>query len=188
MCSFFTASDRSMTMLNRSVSPLGCHAFTLVELVVVIVVLSVVSGVAIVRYYDWSQRSRDVAIATEIRTVSQVVRDYIEYADTPPSSFLYQSVTGGITDPALSARYSVDPTRNVGPLGVTCSLVWHKETPTTIICAWGNPRYGGVPMLVTDADRIDRLIDDGYFYSGTVRCDDDAETNEVLSIYYQVIF
>lgn len=47
------------------------RAFTLVELVAVIVVLAVLAGVAVPRYFDYRQRALTSAIAGEVRAVQR---------------------------------------------------------------------------------------------------------------------
>lgn len=51
-------------------------AFTLIELIVVMVVLAILAGVAIPKYMDYSRRSEAVRLAADIRTITSAIRQY----------------------------------------------------------------------------------------------------------------
>ena len=54
----------------------GGRAFTLIELIVVIVVLAILSGVAIPRYFDYAARARESACKGTLGAVRAAVANY----------------------------------------------------------------------------------------------------------------
>jgi len=53
-----------------------CGAFTLIELIAVLVVLAVLAGVAIPRYFDFSQRARAAAVTSEVKVIERACLAY----------------------------------------------------------------------------------------------------------------
>lgn len=67
------------------------RAFTLVELIVVIVVLAILSGAAIVRYYDYTDKARESADAGALGGINEALNQkYLanRMADAPQSAWV----------------------------------------------------------------------------------------------------
>lgn len=158
------------------------RGFTLVELLAVIVVLAVLAGVAIPKYLANAQRARDVVIANELRTVSRVLTDYVVYSSPRPGVFSY-AAGSGISDPALTAAYTTDPTIVPGAMGVTCTM---QYVAGTVYVYWGWPMHGSYNMNSTDYLRIDALADDGYTLFGRFTAGEDYDTAYITVIQYQI--
>ncbi len=138
-------------------------AFTLIELIAVIVVLAVLSAIAIPRFMDTGVKARAAAIVADLRTMNHALREYrVTHGDWPP-------VAAGNTAPAL------DPFLAVNPLGRTTTEPWylyevdpfepnpsarliriHVQITTTVDPGTSNP----VHLL------IDQTIDDGNTETG----------------------
>lgn len=58
----------------RSLSPV--RAFTLVELIAVIVVLAILAGVAVPRYFDYTDRARSSAVQGTLANVRSAIANY----------------------------------------------------------------------------------------------------------------
>jgi prepilin-type N-terminal cleavage/methylation domain-containing protein len=87
------------------------RAFTLVELIAVIVVLAILAGVAVPRYFDYSTRTRGTAIASDFRTIARAARSYwIDNGRVPINPW-------SATRAAINATYGpyIDDTKLLGP-------------------------------------------------------------------------
>lgn len=145
------------------IRPYANRAFTLVELIAVIVVLAVLSAVALPRFLNTDVQARAKAIIADLRTMNHALREYrMTHGDWPP-------VATGNTAPAL------DPFLTVNPLGRTTTEPWylyevdpfesdpnlrliriHVQITTTIEPGTSNP----VHVM------IDQAIDDGNTETG----------------------
>lgn len=109
-------------------------AFTLVELIVIIVVLAILSGVAIPRYIDYSTNAKATAIVQDYRVIRQTAYGYY---------YLYNSYgTSQTPDPEapveLRSAFQQDPyTRSAGSpwrWASTCGQsvfttdLWYRQT------------------------------------------------------------
>ncbi|MBY0263503.1 MAG: hypothetical protein K2Q20_14250 [Phycisphaerales bacterium] len=109
-------------------------AFTLVELIAIVVVLAVLSGVAIPRYIDYSTNAKATAIVTDYRVIRQTAYQYY---------YLFNSFgSSGGTDPEapvqLRTYFQQDPyarsagspwrwASTCGPSVFTTDL-WYRQT------------------------------------------------------------
>lgn len=176
--------------MNRFKSSARRPAFTLVELIVVIVILAVLSGVAVVKYRDYSRKARESAVATDIRRITQTVTEYVLYSNPRPAPASYFAPTG-ITDPDLLARFTSDPLTTVGPLGTPVSAITHNDSSIHVnwyldhTDAQTEAAYNGVNWLT-----IDRLTDDGSNISGrlTLLTAGDPETSTAENLDYWLSF
>lgn len=137
--------------------------FTLVELIAVIVVLAILAGVAVPKYFDYRQRALASKLAGEVRAVQSALRQYIaEHGASMVSS------GGMIGDPTFD-RY-LDTSR------FSAATLAQQGYSITTIDYTNSGMYLGVSMFITKdafapADdpvllRLDELIDDGNPGSG----------------------
>jgi prepilin-type N-terminal cleavage/methylation domain-containing protein len=86
-----------MLAVARTPRSLAARAFTLIELIAVIVVLAILSGVAIPKYLDYSNRSRTAAVQGSLGNVRSAIGNY--FAD--------QSINGAAAYPTLAQLTTV---------------------------------------------------------------------------------
>lgn len=140
-------------------------AFTLIELIAVIVVLSILSAVAIQKYNDYSERARVSVISWNLKVLRRAFMQYwIDHGEFAPDQ------NGGLMPPEMNAYLSNDvwstPIAGIG--------VYNWEGPP----GWAGIEAIGVGSLVSvPADptndpfwrSIDRTIDDGVLTTGLFR-------------------
>jgi len=61
---------------QRSIGAVGARAFTLIELIAVIVVLAILSGVAIPRYFDYADRAKTSSLQGTLGAVRSGLASY----------------------------------------------------------------------------------------------------------------
>lgn len=127
--------------------------FTLVELVAVIVVLAVLAGVAVPKYFDYSSRARVSATVADLRMFKNAVISYKIDNNEYPAQAL-----PGVTPPELVSRFENDAFSR-GP-GLGGQYQW--------LSAGG---WSGMYILSTaghDAEwlQVDQILDDGSFQTG----------------------
>jgi general secretion pathway protein G len=86
-----------MLAVARTPRSLAARAFTLIELIAVIVVLAILSGVAIPKYLDYSNRSRTASVQGSLGNVRSAIGNY--FAD--------QSINGTAAYPTLTQLTTV---------------------------------------------------------------------------------
>lgn len=143
------------------------NAFTLVELVAVIVILAVISVVAVPRFLDTSEKAKVTAIAANLKMIRRAIIEYqAVHGVFPPDQ------NGGIMPPELGAFLAND----VWSYTITGIGVYNWEGPP----GWANHEAIGIGSLVSvpvdpTADpfwlAIDRQIDDGVLITGYFRWD-----------------
>ncbi len=143
------------------------RGFTLIELIVIIVVLAILSGVAIPKYIDYSERARVTAISANLKMIRRALLNYrMEKGDYPPDQL------GGVMPPEMNEYFSsavwATPIQGVG--------VYNWEGPP----GWAGIEAIGVGSLVsvpssplTDPfwQKVDAQIDDGNLSTGFFRWD-----------------
>lgn len=122
--------------MNR---PCARRAFSLVELIVVIVVLGILAGVAIPKYNNYRDAAKLRANVANIRAITGTFRDYCLYTYPQPSSFQYYAGEA-IAIPELAARFDREPMQTAGAFGDSVSTVsW--DGAGSLIVEWEWPRY-----------------------------------------------
>lgn len=143
-------------MTNASV-PSRCRAFTLVELIAVIVVLSILAAVAMPRYFDYSQRARVSRMAEQFKVLARAVQQYqidngepvrdVSWGLMFPGLERYLQSTGSVTSPYGGTWYSHNLTSQPG-----VAMVLVNSTATT-----------------TETQTVDAIVDDGDIANGNMR-------------------
>jgi prepilin-type N-terminal cleavage/methylation domain-containing protein len=135
------------------------RAFTLIELIAVIVVLAILVGVAIPRYVDYSRRAESSALASTWRSLSRAVQTYKrEFGAWPPGVR-----TPGHTSvpPALVNMWDDQVFNAVRSDG----SYWYYDGNYIFayICLAGGPTTAERQTMLLD---VDRIIDDGNGSTG----------------------
>ncbi|MBY0312809.1 MAG: prepilin-type N-terminal cleavage/methylation domain-containing protein [Phycisphaerales bacterium] len=147
------------------------QGFTLIELIVVIVVLAILSGVAIPKYIDYAESARVTAIAANLKMIQRAMLQYrVNHDAYPPDQ------NGGIMPPEMNTYFSSDtwatPIEGIG--------VYNWEGPP----GWAGIEAIGVGSLVSvpanpTADafwlKIDARIDDGDLTTGYFQWDSGSQ-------------
>lgn len=134
--------------------PMRPRAFTLIEMIAVIVVLAILAAVAVPRYQDFSTRAAATRIASDMKVISRAVLAYVRDTGATPPSVTQSSPSLGPLEPYFTASPFLKPS----PLGG----VYELHTPP----GW-DPMRAVIVMPSQEmppAERweaIDRLIDDG---------------------------
>jgi prepilin-type N-terminal cleavage/methylation domain-containing protein len=156
------------------------RAFTLVELIAVIVVLAILAAVAVPRYFDYARQARVNAIAGDFRTISRAgwayFRDTGSWAPDgwhsfPPALLPYLTTIQSINRPET-------------PMGPSTVYDWNGPplvSPTGTLVA--GPSFSLAFLLPTDVNvarattpdelallqDVDRIIDDGNPATGRMQ-------------------
>jgi prepilin-type N-terminal cleavage/methylation domain-containing protein len=144
------------------------HAFTLIELIAVIVVLAILTGVAVPRYIDYTERTRVTTTAQCFKILARAINQFrMDNANALPNDVGWNDMPPGLTN------YLTDD--------------WLRRTPPYPATAWdwnnggaiGPPGvanfnlygFGATTYPVASASRlaIDAMIDDGVETTGNVR-------------------
>lgn len=138
------------------------RAFTLIELIAVIVVLAVLSAVAVPRYFDFSRDAQVSAIASSLKTIRRAFDQYrIDHGVFPPDQL-------GATMPPQMVPYFDNDAWSAAIAGVG---VYNWDGPPS----WDGSEAIGISALTnvpssptTDSfwRRIDAAIDDGNLTTG----------------------
>jgi prepilin-type N-terminal cleavage/methylation domain-containing protein len=153
------------------------RAFTLVELIVVIVVLAVLAGVAIPRFVDMGTRSRAGVVASDLGLYIRAVRQHrIDTGSYPPDSGTWggplPGSLGNYLNPQIQAQRNVlggfyDWNGGGGFAGSEHVMAgnWNGTV--------GAPERNAVIL------RVDQTIDDGNLQTGMLRHNDDVFADSV---------
>lgn len=145
-------------------SPRTENGFTLVELIAVIVVLAVLAGVAVPKYFDMSERAKVSSVAGSMRVVRNALLQYrMNFGEWPPDGITGQTI------PELNP-FLTDPNW-ANPIGSVGRFNWD-----------GPPGHAGIEAIsitpmVTPSDptadpfwlQIDTIVDDGNLSTGLWR-------------------
>jgi prepilin-type N-terminal cleavage/methylation domain-containing protein len=132
-------------------------AFTLVELIAVIVVLAILAAVAVPRYFDISERARINRMAGHFRVLASALQRYQMNHGEPVRDVVWGPMSPGL-EPYLQSTGS--PT---SPFGGT----WYSHNYSN---------QPGVAMVLMNstatsaqAQAVDAIIDDGNLSAGNMR-------------------
>lgn len=159
------STERRTDQQRRGPHARARRGFTLIELIAVIVVLSVLSGVVVQKLHNHSERARAAVIGYNLKLLRRAFIQYqIDHGAFPPDQ------NGGFMPPEMNAYLSND----VWSIQITSVGVYNWEGPP----GWAGNEAIGVGSLVNipanpTADpfwqAIDRQIDDGALTTGLFR-------------------
>lgn len=139
--------------------------FTLVELIAVIVILAILAGVAVPRFFDHTRRSRASAVAGTFRVLTHAAYAYQRdngvlpgantqyYGSMPPELAPYLDNTSRATDRPFGARWTWN---GYGIAG--------RPFAQLILTATSTPT-----LSAADLQPVDAIIDDGNVTTGQSR-------------------
>lgn len=142
----------------RTARPVG--AFTLVELIVIIVVLAILSGVAIPRYIDYTAKARETAIFYTMQTVKTACMAYERDNGRPASNVFvdHTNINGSGVDRYLNAEVF----GSAGSDGLRLQYGSSGTGYSQIISTNGN-------FSAAQSQVIDARVDDGNTATGNFR-------------------
>lgn len=153
--------------------PMRTHrqsAFTLVELIAVIVVLAILAGVAIPKYFDYSTRARASALSGSLKVMQQAIHAYNRDSRGWPAD-----VNPRICPPEIVNYMEPGVWTALTPVGTT----YDYENWSTPQWGWPTPvvgvsvRNGSGGALSGDATAViqlvDAQIDDGAPTTGSLQ-------------------
>jgi prepilin-type N-terminal cleavage/methylation domain-containing protein len=115
---------------ERSSRASSLVGFTLVELIAVIVVLAILAGVAVPRYFDFAQRARVSSAYATLQGMKQALVQYeVDHGRLAPGAAdeeLHHAALQGL--PALVARLPANAFGPAYPLGGTGFTWWRSTT------------------------------------------------------------
>lgn len=115
-----------MTVLIRK--RVDARAFTLIELIAVIVVLAILAGVAVPRYFDYTSRARTAALQGTLGNVRSAVSNFYANASlsgTPAYPTLTQLTTTGTV---VMDAFPVNPFNNLNSVLAATSTEFGART------------------------------------------------------------
>ena len=136
---------------------MGRRAFTLVELIAVIVVLAILAGVAIPKYFDFRERALVTATAAQFKVLQRAGQQYFYQngawpVDWPLGEF-----------PPMFAPF-VDDSFIKSPPAIGGTWDFNIYGPATAL----RPNWSAHNSTVTDSvlQKVDVIIDDGVITTG----------------------
>lgn len=106
------------------------RAFTLIELIAVIVVLAILAGVAVPRYFDYTNRARTAALQGTLGNVRSAVSNFYANASlsgTPAYPTLAQLTTTGTV---VMDAFPTNPYNNLSTATAATAVEWSSRTVT----------------------------------------------------------
>lgn len=143
-----------MTATN---APSRAGAFTLVELIAVIVALSILAAIAVPRYFDYSQRARVSRMAEQFKVLAQAVQQYQIDNGEP-----VRDIQWGLMFPGLE-RYLESAGSVTSPYGGTWyshNLAFQPGTAMVLVNS---------SATTTETLAVDAIVDDGNLATGNMR-------------------
>lgn len=139
-------------------------AFTLVELIAVVVVLAVMSAIAVPRYIDYRERAAASAVAGQFKLIrSTMIRIRNDTGAWPADG------SGAGEVPTAARNYFTEANFNANgrsPVGGTWDWNYFGgEQADICIHAVGTPSASAVAIMT----RVDELLDDGNLATGIFR-------------------
>lgn len=105
-------------------------AFTLIELIAVIIVLAILAGVAVPRYFDYTDRARSSALVGTVGNVRSAIGNFYANASvtgTPAYPTLVQLTTAGTV---LQDAFPNNPYNNLNTVTAATLTEWNARTVT----------------------------------------------------------
>jgi prepilin-type N-terminal cleavage/methylation domain-containing protein len=151
------------------------QAFTIVELLIVIVVIAILAAISIVAYNGIQQRAKASAIASDLRALDKGFRLFA--ADQGQGSWWIDNTLTGTSNPTVSSIVNATNLKNYfqkfsdATLTSTTSVIYDNDGDTYNGCSATNT--GGVNFYLYAMDQslaqqIDDSIDDGNLSCGKV--------------------
>lgn len=141
------------------------HAFTLIELVAVIVVLAILSAVAVPRYMDFRSRAQSSATAAYLKRCARAAVQYMQ--DYPPPPTVQGSVnSSNWLNTAWPSSFAADPFGSP-PVGDFANYLSFDSVTARWFLRWSS-------VTTAQFERVDALIDDGNVNTGLLTLYDDG--------------
>ncbi len=105
-------------------------AFTLIELIAVIIVLAILAGVAVPRYFDYTDRARSSALLGTVGNIRSAIGNFYANASvtgTPAYPTLVQLTTAGSV---LQDAFPSNPYNNLSTVTAATLTEWNARTVT----------------------------------------------------------
>ena len=152
--------------LHGGNSPRGRAAFTLVEVMVVVAIISVLASLALPALARMKMRTRTNVIANDFRVFAQAFQSYAqETGGWPPDA------AAGVLPPAMAGRLTA-AWRRTTPMGGKYNWEYNQMhfgqrylAAISIAAATGAP----LPLNVNQLIDLDQSIDDGNLLGGNFR-------------------
>lgn len=145
----------------------GRDGFSLLELITVMIVLAVLMGIAVPRYWDYTRQSHEIAIASSLRTIRDTMLQYRNDHGALPGDTLGSQMPVELL-PYLDNNSWQAPLRGVG--------VFNWDGPAgNGMSGWpGNEAIGIGSLVVVPASPttdpfwvgVDQRVDDGVLTTG----------------------
>ncbi len=113
---------------RTSASKPASRAFTLIELIAVIVVLAILAGVAVPRYFDYTDRAKTAALQGTLGNVRSSIQNFYANASingTPAYPTLVQLTTVGTV---LNDTFPGNPYNNLSTVTAATLSEWNART------------------------------------------------------------
>jgi prepilin-type N-terminal cleavage/methylation domain-containing protein len=165
-------------MRRDTLRPVGGQrgGFTLVELIAVIVVLAILAGVAIPKYFDYRDRAAASSLAGTFKVLRYGYLAYYRDNNTwPPDN------DGSYGNPFLASKYfEFNIYEKPAPIGGLWNWNYFSGTNADV-CIYniGASPSASVTAIMT---RCDEIIDDGNLQTGTMQWD--AQWGGTLRYYF----
>lgn len=150
------------------------QAFTIVELLIVIVVIAILAAISVVAYNGVQQRAKASAIASDLRALDKGFRMFA--ADQGQGTWWVDNNFTGTSNPTVSSIVNATNLKNYfqkfsdATLASTTSVIYDNDGDTYNGCSTST---GGVNFYLYTMDQglaqqIDNNIDDGNLSCGQV--------------------
>lgn len=146
------------------------HAFTLVELIAVIVVLAILAGVAVPKYFQYAARARAAAVEGSLKVMQRALLAYNRDTGAWPPDVQPRTAPAG-----LNPYMDINVWTQLTPVGT----VWDYENWSSPQWSWPTPvvgitiRSGNGGALTSDATEaiglVEQHIDDANTQTGNLR-------------------
>ena len=172
------------------------NGFTIVELLIVIVVITILATISVVSYNNFRSRSQATAIIADLEATSTALRAYKTFSgggnwwlDTDPA------LTGSTSDnPNITSIINAQPEfrellkKSPSKIGLDTSQGWFYDYDGDTYSGCGGTRYAGVNLQIFNVNNasmmqlMDDIADDGDLACGNVRTSSNGSTTFVYGI------